>query len=65
MEKEVRNDFKKLALNGEKGSFNREDGETVEYMTYFVELYGIQVKLYPVDKTAKALLENYYSKEVI
>ncbi len=61
MEKEI----KKLALNGEKGSFNRDDGETVEYMTYFVELYGIQVKLYPVDKTAKALLEHYYSKEVI
>jgi hypothetical protein len=34
-------------------------------MTYYVELYGIQIKLYPIDKAARALLENYYEKGVI
>jgi|GEM_PF-4232437 hypothetical protein len=63
--KEENKELKTLILNGVKGSFTRDDGETVDYMTYYVELYGIQIKLYPIDKAARALLENYYEKGVI
>lgn len=52
---------RQLVLQCEKGCFTDESKKTsVEYVSFYVELAGLKVKMRPADNTAKQLLEQFY-----
>lgn len=53
---------KALVLQVKHGNFKGEDGKSVNYESYFVEIDGIQLALKPVDNTAKQIIRNYFEK---
>lgn len=53
---------KPLILQVKQGSFKGDDGKSINYEGYFVEIDGIQLALKPVDNTAKQIIRNYFEK---
>ena len=51
-----------LILHCEKGTFTDKDNpnRSVDFVTFYVELAGLKIKLKPADNTAKQLLEQFY-----
>ena len=52
---------RELVLKCEKGIFTDESKKaSVEYVSFYVEVAGLKLKMKPADNTAKQLLEQFY-----
>lgn len=53
-----------IEMTIEQGSFKKDNGKQVDYVTCFVEILGVKVKMQPKDDTGKQLLATYLKKGV-
>lgn len=51
--------MKDLLLKSEVKTFTDRNGHLIDYVSFYVELNGIKIKVKPVDATGKQLLELY------